>query len=209
MTDVAKKIGKHQQEVLPLRTRLAHIDNSDLCEIERKDVYLWHLWGWKTVTIQSTVPIREVKTYQTSGTVSWDKWEKTRYRIDVRCDSGSVPRYRLGSIIAYAHTRDMHTEEIQQLKDKLLPQEELLRQQEDIFRREESRESNKKEQVEKLAREIIGNQSVIAFSSQGTINLSDLPRINHWYKQIVGSQVEPSHVDELSRLIPSDPSSTS
>lgn len=209
LTDVAKKIGKHQQEVLPLRTRLAHIDNSDLCEIERKDVYLWHLWGWKTVTIQSTVPIREVKTYQTSGTVSWDKWEKTRYRIDVRCDSGSVPRYRLGSIIAYAHTRDMHTEEIQQLKDKLLPQEELLRQQEDIFRREESRESNKKEQVEKLAREIIGNQSVIAFSSQGTINLSDLPRINHWYKQIVGSQVEPSHVDELSRLIPSDPSSTS
>ncbi|CAE7837806.1 unnamed protein product, partial [Symbiodinium necroappetens] len=91
----------------------------------------------------------------------------------------------------------------------LLPQEELLRQQEEIFRREESRESNKKEQVEKLAREIIGNQSVIAFAGQGTINLSDLPRINHWYKQIVGSQVEPSHVDELSRLIPSDPSSTS
>ena len=39
------------------------------------------------------------------------------------------------------------------------------------------------------SQEIIGNQSVIAFSSQGTINLSDLPRINHWYKQIVGSQV--------------------
>ena len=61
--------------------------------------------------------------------------------------------HTLGIVRLSGNSGDMHTEEIQQLKDKLLPQEELLRQQEDIFRREESRESNKKEQVEKLARD--------------------------------------------------------
>lgn len=179
------EIADLERQVKPLRNRLNEIDNENLSVLARKEVYIWHLWGFRYVELRTEFPIRNVGTEKTSSTVTFTDWTRTDFQLRVKVDSGNIPRIHLGDVQVCGYMRDVHASEIREIRRQLIPKEDLLQSQQKAILSVQEQTENKGAIMLKMKELIRANSLVISHAHVGTLKLATCEKIFEWYQTVI------------------------
>jgi hypothetical protein len=179
-----------QLRVDPINHRLQQIDNDTLVQLEEHEAGACYLWGWRTVSITTKYPIAELET-TVSTTAQWDHVMKDGCKATGRVSSGACPRFTWGTLIAYATSSTVNSEEIQKLKEQLQPAMRELSAAKKDFERENAMAAQLGHQLEDLTLQLRKQDLVIRVCSWPSMSPKAFAKLFPIYEKAKqGTEVE-------------------
>lgn len=184
LTEIAERVRDAEAQVRPNQERLQAIDLDDRIELARVDAFIWHLWGWETVTLTTNTRIHEIRTTNATTTVTWDQISgEGTFSATGKADSGYKPSLYLGSLIAYGTSREVHQVEIIKLHDLVRPAMSDLNAARTIQDQENKRAEGLGEDLARLKEQLQGHSLVLRFCSWISLPINEFIEFSEFYMQ--------------------------